>query len=116
MRIRDWSSDVCSSDLPVASKIVVGREKLKPVIDKIGILVCIINGHVASFKDDVWLDRPAGPGPGCRRATARSEIAGLRERAPARIGSRIRDSFFGRSAERGVGKGGVSTCRSRWSP
>src|SRR3546814_18455749 len=99
MRIRDWSSDVCSSDLPVASKIVVGREKLKPVIDIIGILVCVINGHVARFKDDVWLDRPAGLGPGCRRATARSEIAGLRERAPARIGSRIKASFFGVSAD-----------------
>src|SRR3546814_6533272 len=88
MRISDWSSDVCSADL-----------KLKPVIDIIGILVCVINGHVARFKDDVWLDRPAGLGPGCRRATARSEIAGLRERAPARIGSRIKDSFFGVSAD-----------------
>src|SRR3546814_5549198 len=88
MRISDWSSDVCSSDL--------GRS------------------------------RKTGP----RKATALAlaairetfEESGLRLAAPAHGAITPPSPGWtdfcagGRSEERRVGKGCVSTCRSRWSP
>src|SRR3546814_10935211 len=80
MRISDWSSDVCSSDLPA------------PGI-RAGALAG--DGHVVALV--------AFP------LQAVDEQDGLRRRA-------VKQHDVGRSAERRVGKGGVSTCRSRWSP
>src|SRR3546814_10264769 len=89
MRISDWSSDVCSSDLP---------EGARPVA-------------VAAHGD-----RPAGgPAGGGRRGGGRLRHGVLRAgphlgRGAARVPPRFR------SEERRVGKECVSTCRSRWSP
>src|SRR3546814_2063881 len=86
MRISDWSSDVCSSDLldhvlggqrleiqPVRG-VVVGRHGLRVAVDHDGL------------------------------------EAGLRERVGGMHAAIVR------SEERRVGKECVSTCRSRWSP
>src|SRR3546814_15691304 len=87
MRISDWSSDVCSSDL-VARRIGEGgREFGEPR------LVVI---HAEHELDD-----------------RRHRRAGLH--GDARILQQLRIALR-RSEERRVGKECVSTCRSRWSP
>src|SRR3546814_1656522 len=87
MRISDWSSDVCSSDLSgdfhLASNLGVG-------------------GRTTATSDR------SRQGRGARRAwrgRRRGEAPTKREASKAR-----------RSEERRVGKECVSTCRSRWSP
>src|SRR3546814_4516963 len=90
MRISDWSSDVCSSDLGTSLVQLpaqagdrrfhgIGRHRLVEIVERI-------------------LDRLA--------ATT----------VPARRSSNSRRSASLRSEERRVGKECVSTCRSRWSP
>src|SRR3546814_19857856 len=95
MRISDWSSDVCSSDLYVSAQIIhknpgcytrsPGRNQLeasqiKPVVVMLVELRAMHDDTKASLVD--------------RRQTLRN----------------------GRSEERRVGKECVSTCRYRWSP
>src|SRR3546814_15532705 len=95
MRISDWSSDVCSSDLDGHPDQIM----LLPVIDHCeGIAVALaedVNGnrgiklikaHAGSFLPPPW-----GRSAGLRQAPRRTE-------------------------ERRVGKECVSTCRSRGSP
>src|SRR3546814_8692972 len=93
MRISDWSSDVCSSDLHDFSgykRNTMGRR----VQRRMQIL------HIAS---------PA------------TYVKKLRE-DPEEVDGLFKElligvtQFFRRSEERRVGKGCVSTCRSRWSP
>src|SRR3546814_9646549 len=90
LRISDWSSDVCSSDL-----IVGGRLRLAAMID------------MAVGEQDL-LDRDAMMRG--RRLQFRQIAAGIDEGALHRLGAPQR------SDERRVGKECVSTCRSRWSP
>src|SRR3546814_16330688 len=96
MRISDWSSDVCSSDLGFGVAAVVllvvlvigigaGRSKRRWSLLLLGLVVAAGVGVVTTAVT-------GGPG---ERA---DEIARLR------------------SEERRVGKECVSTCRSRWSP
>src|SRR3546814_13848788 len=90
MRISDWSSDVCSSDLlhpqpavDEAARLLGGDEVVK-----------------LEVRDHLDRDRTEGDDRGDR-------IEPAQRRVPAR---------HHRSAERRVGKECVSTCRSRWSP
>src|SRR3546814_21019934 len=86
MRISDWSSDVCSSDLPRAC------QKSKP--------------------ESCQPARDRGPVRGHRRAVrSGAECCAL----PA-IVTHCEARIAMRSEERRVGKECVSTCRSRWSP
>src|SRR3546814_7924861 len=91
MRISDWSSDVCSSDL--------GADRLH-------------RGEGAGDDGGERLRRPGGEQPGEVERLAQlvgAHVAGHRLGAG---GPRLGD----RSEERRVGKECVSTCRSRWSP
>src|SRR3546814_4512935 len=94
MRISDWSSDVCSSDL-------------QPIYDRRG-------RRIAAF----WWRRAVRH----RAEGGRTPLpAALLRRASDihryHFGGRQRDPVeSGRSEERRVGKECVSTCRSRWSP
>src|SRR3546814_15094175 len=96
MRISDWSSDVCSSDL---------------LTDQIPARIWIAIG----LKD--WKPSPTGtplrvirmPGELLRQDVERHTIEGV----PVPIFNVPRTL---RSEERRVGKECVSTCRSRWSP
>src|SRR3546814_19451639 len=102
MRISDWSSDVCSSDLKTDLAQPLFRGAL-------------INGRAASqrFSND-WFDRvpllAATPRiisvklPNGERRPADQREEALLAPPPNPV----------RSAERRVGKGCVSTCRSRW--
>src|SRR3546814_6063152 len=86
MRISDWSSDVCSSDL------------LKPTAPAL-----VENGvRVISVRDIRWERRDI------KSISLLPNILAKQEAVEA--------GAFERSEERRVGKECVSTCRSRWSP
>src|SRR3546814_19254209 len=91
MRISYWSSDVCSSDLPVYGE---GQVRLK------------LQGCGRAERGDAQASRT-----GERKAQALVVIARLQ-----RQGERHAAGLATRSEERRVGKEGVRTCRSRWSP
>src|SRR3546814_14277748 len=99
MRISDWSSDVCSSDLGN------GDHRLLDLFAEIG-----LGGFLHLLKDE---------GRNLRRRII--FVAGLDPRvAVAAFDERVRNQLGvllgDRSEERRVGKECVSTCRSRWSP
>src|SRR3546814_8871009 len=86
MRISDWSSDVCSSDLPVAVALVKLDVALGERHRELAGLAVIIDQHLGvAMRQPQHLDL-----------------------ADQRQGTR--------SEERRVGKECVNTCRSRWSP
>src|SRR3546814_8093200 len=87
MRISDWSSDVCSSDL------VRQRDDRLEVQHHLVALEC---------PTQIGLDVERRH-RGAAHGGVEGDRAGLAE-------------FLGRSEERRVGKECVSTCRSRWSP
>src|SRR3546814_14612989 len=104
MRISDWSSDVCSSDLTRGRGTAGARTRTR-------------RDRAAARR------RPARPQRRDDRvAVAAHAGAGLRDgaaRRPANAGPRRRSGLRpqrGSSEERRVGKECVSTCRSRWSP
>src|SRR3546814_15799056 len=99
MRISDWSSDVCSSDL--FCRRVDTRKANKRVLEA---LIC------SGAMDGFGLNRPS-------LMKTLPKALQLAEAAAASADSGQNDLFgLGRSAERRVGKECVSTCRSRWSP
>src|SRR3546814_7955685 len=91
MRISDWSSDVCSSDL------LQSGAKAEPA---------------CGFDEDIYVDRTGDVVIGHELVNA--EVGNIRHRGdhatPRPVSARRR------SEERRVGKECVSTCRSRWSP
>src|SRR3546814_15785012 len=108
MRISDWSSDVCSSDLLIAH------------------LAPILGHHLA--RHDAMIDEPRQP---VRQNVARdAELllellemmdaveSGAQDNERPSLTHRFERERQGamRSEERRVGKECVSTCRSRWSP
>src|SRR3546814_14503797 len=101
MRISDWSSDVCSSDLAAPS--VEGGAAF--LVDQPGGRIGEARVGIAERLDPLGLEkeRPAG-------AEAAQDIVRPRARAD-QLGP-----GGARSEERRVGKEGVSTCRSRWQP
>src|SRR3546814_19682962 len=95
MRISDWSSDVCSSDLEDPQEAgEAERAFLAPHLAGVG-----IDQHGSEVAGRMRDDGPCRPAfaAGCLEV----EDHGVRKR---------------RSEERRVGKECVSTCRSRWSP
>src|SRR3546814_15066236 len=96
MRISDWSSDVCSSDLtknPALAKPEV-RQALLMAVDRQFIHKKVYYGlggvPLSSFDTRLW---------------AYNKAVNYQDMYPS-----------DRSEERRVGKECVSTCRSRWSP
>src|SRR3546814_15762474 len=96
MRISDWSSDVCSSDL---RRVRPPRSESCSTMDQ------------TAFRPAVRADAPV--------LTELVNHAG--EGIPLYLWDKLREPGetaweVGRSEERRVGKECVSTCRSRWSP
>src|SRR3546814_2606366 len=87
MRISDWSSDVCSSDLMFEKPAALSHEQCAaiPVNYLTAWQLLVTMGSLS--RDETVLIHNAGGGVG-----------------------------LARSEERRVGKECVSTCRSRWSP
>src|SRR3546814_20881061 len=98
MRISDWSSDVCSSDLKIAPGLLIGALHF-------GHLPCVFV--------------PAGPMSTGLDNTSKSKVRekyaqGLVGREELLASESAAYHGPGRSEERRVGKECVSTCRSRW--
>src|SRR3546814_13726317 len=93
MRISDWSSDVCSSDLEVERRTA-----------RAGSTSCTVNVSKSALEAGDTEDIPS-----------RSSAVTPRTRA-CRIARSATAGVRARSEERSVGKECVSTCRSRWSP
>src|SRR3546814_9116642 len=114
MRISDWSSDVCSSDLHHIFR--------KPVN---AIHVAIFEGELDLFRPGSDADHPCPemftPLPGEQADAASRGVHQYIFTRFHRVAS-LHEIFDGhafaqdRSEERRVGKECVSTCRTRWSP
>src|SRR3546814_9153542 len=90
MSISDWSSDVCSSDLLFVGLWLIGNP-----VDVLISSEATEADRLAAMKA-LGLDRP------------------IWEQYLVFLGNAVQGDW--RSEERRVGKGSVSTCRSRWSP
>src|SRR3546814_20318533 len=101
MRISDWSSDVCSSDLVVEDGSRVGT-----------VYFLMSEDNVRKQIQLPWMSF------GSDAASQATEGVFLKSGAhPRTYGNFTRLlGRYVRSAERRVGKECVSTCRSRWSP
>src|SRR3546814_14339257 len=95
MRISDWSSDVCSSDL--SERTFAEHETRAMVLMSVRLsraLMCKMDERFGTRRDG---------------SPNRSEVGAMEPLD-------IIFLFLARSEERRVGKECVSTCRSRWSP
>src|SRR3546814_16244260 len=98
MRISDWSSDVCSSDLtPIASVTALHPKASKVTREQ-------------PFRAELLLNQ-AITGQGSDKDIRHLEISLEGSGLSYQPGDAL-----GRSEERRVGKECVSTCRSRWTP
>src|SRR3546814_14824583 len=97
MRISDWSSDVCSSDLLKVRGVTTARVPLMGVKRKFS------SGLLGTLLPFLIID------------AVRREAAKLGYRQ-VELSWILEDNLPMRSEERRVGKECVSTCRSRWSP
>src|SRR3546814_15107008 len=103
MRISDWSSDVCSSDLNVEQILTWG-----PLIAK----RCKTTGRVIKLDGTV-------AAPGEQVSVWNQALVPDKRHAGRTWGqfvAALRVLGYVRSEERRVGKECVRTCRSRWSP
>src|SRR3546814_12568537 len=99
MRISDWSSDVCSSDLGAAGLLIYKKHEVEKEVTTIDFPISkrFAVGCLGLFFGLLILL------PVLRDVTSIHWIA-------------LFDSFYRRSEERSVGKECVSTCSTRWSP
>src|SRR3546814_11596757 len=101
MRISDWSSDVCSSDLATTSRRCPSKADTR---DERSFAMAIEKEHREFHAIDLsagW-ESPSGYPPGIEQKI----LAGALDEGAKR---------GNRSEERRVGKECVRTCRSRWS-
>src|SRR3546814_13509830 len=92
MRISDWSSDVCSSDLAFRLDVVPeDAGDPKALVARLSKIIALSPEDIERFEQE-------------RKANRSFRAVTLKLRLSAR------------SEERRVGKECVSTCRSRWSP
>src|SRR3546814_16584100 len=120
MRISDWSSDVCSSDLLIEGPISARLAKLSGSSD----LLPRTSISVATSPQQ-WAISLIAHRLNCTPIAAQMCFAELLVRVGALADANGRlapENYRGlsisdtRSEERRVGKECVSTCRSRWSP
>src|SRR3546814_18696364 len=101
MRISDWSSDVCSSDLRHFGGVDGEEAAMAPILP-------------APDEEGLDAHRTA---PGREREDVRiAQPFGIDRLAALDEGQRLQPVSQHRSEERRVGKECVSTCRARWSP
>src|SRR3546814_4018166 len=101
MRISDWSSDVCSSDL-IAARVMAGERLNGFDLKRVRLNHVAVKEAVFPFARFPGVDTLLGP-----EMKSTGEVMGI---------DRDFGRAFARSEERRVGKECVSTFRSRWSP
>src|SRR3546814_17975565 len=101
MRISDWSSDVCSSDLNFYD-----AEKIEAYLDTAPEMLSYLETHSEVLLTSSTIPDYSPDAPGWK--TGRCLLTADYD------GEKLGADF--RSEERRVGKEVVSTCRSRWSP
>src|SRR3546814_20289015 len=97
MRISDWSSDVCSSDLRLDLDLQLSGKTGETIVIPAPVVIEYDDAHFWNFEE------------------ANVVFASPEAVNPAELVDLLDNACF-RSEERRVGKEGVSTCRSRWSP
>src|SRR3546814_5510938 len=104
MRISDWSSDVCSSDLP---DVAGPRQPL---------LAAAVAALVGRPGQSAEAAHRLAVGELARERLAVQQVGGSKAQ-PVHPRQQLEAArLLARSEERRVGKECVSTCRSRWSP
>src|SRR3546814_18486153 len=104
MRISDWSSDVCSSDLQPAAAVVILFVAFFGAEGRGGEPVQIVGEPALDARADRGI---------ARRILAREQRRGARDLDDLQ---RVDHPDRARPEERRVGKEGVSPCRYRWAP
>src|SRR3546814_19132124 len=100
MRISDWSSDVCSSDLQSDGNDVEGyRQALEQTATELETILRTFESLINIAQAEAGLNR---------LTLAALDLSALAQD--------LLDVYQPRSEERRVGKACVSSCRSRWSP
>src|SRR3546814_14158385 len=120
MRISDWSSDVCSSDLQIEGFGI----RLDDAITRERRTLRARYRLVSADNGQVLLDAAAASDAGIDVTTSEYATIAAEQTALERLSEDIADQIStrvalyirNRSEERRVGKECVSTCRSRWSP
>src|SRR3546814_21124135 len=110
MRISDWSSDVCSSDLELCERVridLIALGDLYVRIEDAGAVGCI--GNALAGADTILGHLSEAMQAAEKPLRAEQEVANLAARVEALAHS------VDRSEERRVGKECGSTCRSRWA-
>src|SRR3546814_14177252 len=111
MRISDWSSDGCSSDLVNVGALTPEQFATRKEAFRRGLYAKVIQSQPAV---DAVADLEAG---NYDAALGDPVLKGfLLTQAAWRLQAEPAQGRAARSAARRVGKGGVSTFRSRWSP
>src|SRR3546814_15556401 len=129
MRISDWSSDVCSSDLrdvcmvSLTGDVATGRkimEAVAPTIKRTHFelggkapVIVLKDADIAAAVEAIAEGGYYNAGQDCTAACRVYAHASIHDRLVAELEAAVRKI---RSEERRVGKECVSTCRSRWSP
>src|SRR3546814_16455014 len=121
MRISDWSSDVCSSDLRFPGRVLAWQSSSEASgFPAAQIYAVVLAGQVPAEAHSA--------GSPVRDSTGRPDRGRIYAARPELAASDSREEDSGwhspfpgnhaaeRSEERRVGKECVSTCRSRWSP
>src|SRR3546814_13511877 len=105
MRISDWSSDVCSSDLPHRNYGDLGTRRIRE-IERMAL-------HAEQARDELQAVHDAVIDLLFHELGPHGRMAACRAAMRSSIWSMAREDR--RSEERRVGKACGSTCRSRWS-
>src|SRR3546814_11809729 len=100
MRISDWSSDVCSSDL--LNKLEPGKDIRITLLEGSDRILSALPEKMSAAAHKLLVERGVAVQTSVRVAEVRQDA--------------LIDSDGRRSEERRVGKECDSTCRSRWSP
>src|SRR3546814_6270853 len=100
MRISDWSSDVCSSDLGADKGIDIDLRRVL-IFDLDRDMRALVVGTVLGYSLGAW----AQAGYRHQHRQSKTGFSGI-----------LRPGQPFRSEERRVGKECISTCKSRWSP
>src|SRR3546814_11707956 len=112
MRISDWSSDVCSSDLGLVRQRQASREIIvaRLVVEEHRYCRKARGGHRNAIR--IEIDRrscEAGLVVGIAKTAGHRELVGDRP-----VDLTEHSTSLARSEARRVGKEGVSTCSTRW--